>query len=234
MRRFVEKLISRIKGEPYALPENLRTGALLSIALEKGACVARGALLRLRLGGGHGIIFKGRNVRVRHAGYIRAGKGLILNDNVRIDALCDKGVRFGRNVTVGASATIECTGVIRNLGESLCVGDYAAIGAYSFIGVRGPVTIGRDTIMGPFVSIHAENHRFSEKNVPIRLQGETRKGVVIGENCWIGAKATILDGVHIGNGAVIAAGAVVTRDVPEFGVYGGVPARSLEHEKGER
>ena len=88
--------------------------------------------------------------------------------------------------------------------------------------------------MGPFVSIHAENHRFSKKNVPIRLQGETRKGVVIGENCWIGAKTTILDGVHIGNGAVIAAGAVVTRDVPEFGVYGGVPARPLQREKGER
>lgn len=234
MRKIVEKLISRVKGEPYALPENLRTGALLSIMVGKGLCVVRGAFLRLRLGGGHGIIFKGRNVRVRHAGYIQAEKGLILNDNVRIDALCDKGVKFGRNVTLGSGATIECTGVIRSLGESLSIGDYAAIGANSFISVRGPVTIGRDTIMGPYVSIHPENHVFAKKDVPIRLQGETRKGIAIGENCWIGAKVTILDGVHIGNGAVIAAGAVVTRDVPEHGVYGGVPARSLQHGKSER
>lgn len=231
MKRIVEKLISRIKGEPYVLPENLRTGALLSIMLERAASVMRGALLRLRLGGGHGIIFKGRHVCVRHPGYIHAEKGLILNDYVRIDALCDQGVRMGRNVTLGAGATIECTGVIRRLGESLYIGDHAAIGANSFIGVRGPVSIGKDTIMGPFVSIHAENHIFADKTVPIRLQGETRKGVFIGENCWIGAKATILDGVHIGAGAVIAAGAVVTRDVPEGGVYGGVPARPLKHEE---
>ena len=63
---------------------------------------------------------------------------------------------------------------------------------------------------------------------PIRLQGATRKGVEIGEDCWIGSKAVILDGVKIGNHVIVAAGAVVNRDVPDYAIVGGVPAKIIK------
>ena len=71
-------------------------------------------------------------------------------------------------------------------------------------------------------------YNFADINTPIRLQGVTRKGIKIGNNCWIGSKVTILDGVEIGDGCVIAAGAVVQTSFPPNSVIGGVPARILK------
>jgi acetyltransferase-like isoleucine patch superfamily enzyme len=78
------------------------------------------------------------------------------------------------------------------------------------------------------VTIHSENHVFSLDGRPFRSQGVTRSGIEIEENCWFGAKATILDGARIGRDCVIAAGAVLTAgDYEEGWVYAGVPARKL-------
>ncbi len=227
MKTIVEKLISRIKREPYLLPEELKSRELIKILWNRGWQVLRGLVIRARI---HckGIVFCGKNVVIRQAHNIYAGTGLIIEDNVFIDALCKKGVHLGNNVTISRNAIIECTGAIRNLGETLRMGDYSTVGPYSYVGVRGSVVIGKNTIMAPYVSIHAENHIFEDTNQPIRLQGERRSGITIGDNCWIGAKVTILDGVNIGDGVVVAAGAVVTKDVPSNCVVGGVPARILK------
>ena len=91
--------------------------------------------------------------------------------------------------------------------------------------------IGNDTIFGPGVSIHTENHNFNEVDKPIRLQGATRKGVEIGEDCWIGSKAIILDGVKIGSHVIVAAGAVVNKDIPDHAIVGGVPAKVIKMRK---
>lgn len=61
------------------------------------------------------------------------------------------------------------------------------------------------------------------------MQGATRKGIEIGKDCWIGANATILDGVKIGDGCIVAAGAVVNRDVPSYTIVGGVPAKTIKN-----
>jgi acetyltransferase-like isoleucine patch superfamily enzyme len=79
------------------------------------------------------------------------------------------------------------------------------------------------------VSFHAENHRYEDTDVPIRLQGETRRGIVVEDDCWLGAGAIVLDGVRIGRGAVVAAGSIVTRDVPAYTVVAGSPARVIKH-----
>lgn len=95
----------------------------------------------------------------------------------------------------------------------------------------GGLTIGDDVIIGPFVVIHTANHKFNRLDIPIRLQGWTLKPVVIENDVWIGANATILAGVTIGKGSVIAAGAVVTHDIPVYSVAAGVPAKVIYNRK---
>ena len=95
----------------------------------------------------------------------------------------------------------------------------------------GGVEIGDNTIFGNYVSLHSENHNFANVETPIRCQGVNRKGIVIGEDCWIGAKVTILDGTKIGNGCIVAAGAVVRGEIPEYSIIGGIPAKVIKMRK---
>lgn len=191
----------------------------------------RGFWHKLWLEKSQGILFAGSGVVLRHAYLISMGRSVIMEEQVTIDALSEQGVIIGNNVTIAKYATIQCTGVIRNLGVGIKIGDNSAIGAYSFLGAQGGITIGANVIMGPKVSFHAENHCFSSLDTPIRLQGEERKGITIEDDCWIGAGSIILDGVHIGRGCVIAAGSVVTKNIPAHTICGGVPARAINTRK---
>jgi acetyltransferase-like isoleucine patch superfamily enzyme len=82
------------------------------------------------------------------------------------------------------------------------------------------------------VNIHSENHNFSDATRLIKDQGVRYEGVLVEDDVWIGSKATILDGVTLGQGAVIGAGAVVTRSVPAYAIAAGVPARVIGQRAG--
>ena len=98
-----------------------------------------------------------------------------------------------------------------------------------FLGCAGGIIIGQDTIIGELVTMHSENHNFSDITKPIKYQGINRQGIKIGRGCWIGAKVTILDGAKIGNGCIMAAGSVVIAGkYDDNGIYGGVPAKFLK------
>jgi maltose O-acetyltransferase len=105
------------------------------------------------------------------------------------------------------------------------------IGSRSELGqnclLYGGVTLGSDVLMGPGVKIITRNHVFDSANMPINAQGEIFSPVIVEDGVWIGANAIILPGVRVGKGAIIAAGAVVTRDVAELSIVGGVPAREI-------
>lgn len=95
--------------------------------------------------------------------------------------------------------------------------------------VRGPLTIGDDVMMGPDVMIFVSNHKTSCTDIPMRLQGSTsRKRVIIEDDVWIDARVIILPGVKIGKGSIIGAGAVVTKDVPQYSVVAGNPAKIIK------
>ena len=82
--------------------------------------------------------------------------------------------------------------------------------------------------MGTDVTIITRNHRFDRTDIPMMEQGfEEERPVYIGNDVWIGDRALILPGVHIGDGSIIAAGAVVTKDVPPYSIAAGVPARKI-------
>jgi len=117
------------------------------------------------------------------------------------------------------------------MGEGLLIGNNVGIAQNCFIQVRGFVEIGDNVIMGPNVSIFSENHNSDDSDLPINMQGETRKGVKIENGVWIGTRAVILDGVKIGKNSIVAAGSVVTKDVPEFAIVAGVPAKVIKLRK---
>lgn len=235
VRQFIEKLIQRLKQDKtYQLDSAITSRGLFQVVSYRGFALLRGEWIRLKVKS-EGSLFVGKHVTLRHPQRIKLGRSVIVEDFVTIDALSKEGVVLGDNVTIAKFTTIQCTGIIRSVGVGLKIGSNTAVGAYSFIGAQGGVTIGNNVIMGPRVNIHAENHRYEDLQIPIRLQGETRQGIVIEDDCWIGAGTIILDGVHIGLGCVVAAGSVVTKDVPAYAIVAGVPARIINYrEQNER
>lgn len=233
MRKFLNKLISNVKGEKYELDKNISTGYLLGIVFSKLIDFSRGFITKIhfsRHNKGKNV-FIGKKSKIKCKKLIKCGNGVTIGEFCYIDALSNNGISIGNNVSIGRNSTVECTGVLRELGEGLIIKDGVGIASNAFISVRGEVLIGKNTIIGPFFKLFSENHNFNKLDVAIRLQGATREGVVIGEDCWIGANVTILDGVTIGNGCVIAAGSVVTKNVNDFDIVGGIPAKIIKNRK---
>jgi acetyltransferase-like isoleucine patch superfamily enzyme len=107
------------------------------------------------------------------------------------------------------------------------IGNNVYFGRGCHVVVRSALTIGDNCLFGEMVSIHDENHVFGRGPEPIASRGLAAAPIVVGNNVWVGAKATILQGVRIGDNAVIGANAVVTRDVPANTVAVGIPARVI-------
>lgn len=112
-------------------------------------------------------------------------------------------------------------------GDGLTIGDRSGIGERS--NVPSEVTIGQHVMIGQECLMYTRNHRTDDLTRTMDTQGfELPRPIVIGDDVWIGSRVTILPGVHIGNGAVIGAGAVVTKNVPDYEVWGGNPAHFLK------
>jgi acetyltransferase-like isoleucine patch superfamily enzyme len=222
----VAKVVTRIKGDGYQVDPRISGAALLSVSWTRVLMKVRGAV---RFPARSARPFVGSGVRIRHGSRISFGRGVTFGDGSRVDALSVDGVRLGDNVAIGRNTRIECTGSLRTLGVGIVVGNDVGLGTDSFYGCAGGITVGSDTIVGNYVSFHSENHNASRADLPIRLQGESHQGIVVGANCWFGARCTVLDGVTIEDGCVFAAGSVVTAGrYAADGIYGGVPARLLK------
>lgn len=114
--------------------------------------------------------------------------------------------------------------------SDICIGDYSGIGIDARI--AGPCIIGDHVMMGPECMIYTVNHEIRDINKPMCQQGNTPpKPVIIGNDVWIGARVIILPGVHIGNGCVIAAGSVVTKNIPDYTIAAGIPACVIKKRK---
>ena len=218
------KLLHKGKYDDFHIDKNISSGYLLFLLFEKICDFVRGFLSTGKL-----FVFIGRNTKIKSRKQFKFKKTLFISNSVFIDALSISGIILGSNCSIGKYTCIECTGSLENLGKGIIVGNNCGLGTHSFYGCAGGIEIGDDVIVGNYVSMHSENHNFSDKEIPIRLQGVNRKGIKIGNNCWIGAKATILDGTAIGNGCVIAAGAVVTGSFPDNTIIGGVPAKIIKY-----
>ncbi|KAB1183233.1 acyltransferase [Photobacterium damselae subsp. damselae] len=162
------------------------------------------------------------------------GRGVNIGNNVILNGIGSGGLVIGDNVSIGDCSVFKVSGTFIDIGRFIHIGNNVGIGEFSHIGGAGGVKIGESTIIGPYFSVHPENHLFNDLNIPIRKQGVSQKGINIGSNCWIGAKVTILDGVTIGDGCVIAAGSIVTKSFPDNVVIGGVPSKILKKRNNEK
>ena len=131
-------------------------------------------------------------------------------------------------VKIGMYSKLLSTSHLATFGKGLKMGNNSAIGDYTHFGAPGGIEIGNDVIMGSYISFHSENHNFSDTTRLIREQGVTSKGIKLGNNIWVGAKVTFLDGCVVGDNSVVAAGAVVNGIYPDNSVIGGVPARVIK------
>ena len=137
-----------------------------------------------------------------------------------------------RRFWLGRRSVIESYCCINNAVGDVTIGDYTRIGIHCT--VIGPVYIGHHVNLAQGITVTALNHNFADTNRRIDEQGISTRPVVIGDDVWIGANAVILPGVTIGRHVVVAAGAVVTKDVPDSCVVAGIPAKVVKKLEGVR
>lgn len=152
--------------------------------------------------------------------YQHRGRGSKIYSSVRLD--CPPYRRF----FLGKRSVIESYCCINNAVGDVVIGDHTRIGIHNTI--IGPVCIGNHVNLAQGITVTALNHNIEDVTRRIDEQGISTKPVIIGDDVWIGANAVVLPGVTIGRHCVVAAGAVVTKDVPDHSVVGGVPAKILK------
>ena len=152
--------------------------------------------------------------------YQQRGKGSKVYRSVRMDTPPYRRFALGRH------SVVESFSCINNAVGDVVIGDYTRIGLHNTI--IGPVSIGSHVNLAQGITVTALNHNFADTLRRIDEQGVSTMPVTIGDDVWIGAQAVVLPGVSIGSHCVVAAGAVVTGDVPDNTVVGGVPAKVIK------
>lgn len=172
-------------------------------------------------------VFIQNSVEFIGASNIEVGDGVYIFNNVRIDTPDNNSkICFGDCVALERGVDI---GRLEN--TYIEIGERTFIGPYTCIAGPGNIKIGKDCLIAAHSGIVANNHNFSTSTQTIREQGIICKGIVIEDDCWLGYGVKVLDGVTIGKGSVIGAGAVITKDIPPYSVAVGVPARPISNRK---
>jgi acetyltransferase-like isoleucine patch superfamily enzyme len=170
----------------------------------------------------------GRNVVIRHPHRLKIGNNVTIDDNCLIDGrgAGDTGVIIENNVVINRNCYIQAkNGYIR-------ISNRASIGCNSVIISMDGLEIGEAVLIAGGCYISAGAYKYENPNLPIMDQVVYTNGPIsIGAGVWIGTRVTLLDGVKIGKNAVIGAGAIVTKDIPEYTVAVGIPAKVIREIK---
>ncbi len=136
------------------------------------------------------------------------------------------------HIELNDRSTICNFSIVQSSGGFIHIGERTSIGDFCNLFGQGGLTIGNDVMVASCVQIVANSHTFDDLEKPISEQPCRAQGIQIDDEVWIGTNVVILDGVHIGKGAVIGAGSVVNKDVEAYAIVAGVPARLLRYRPG--
>ena len=181
---------------------------------------------------GRGLVV-GVGVTLRQPGRVTLGAGCVVDDYACLSVRGDEGsaIRLGKHVFVGRQSVIN----VRD--ATVEIDDFTSIGSACRLGCDGgTLRIGQYVLVAAYAYIGGGAHRTDRTDMPMALQGmDTKGGVTIEDDVWIGTRATVVDGVHIGKGSIIGAGSLVMEDVPELSVAYGSPAKVVrKREAGTR
>ncbi|MGR6086949.1 MAG: acyltransferase [Arcticibacter sp.] len=136
---------------------------------------------------------------------------------------------LGGHIEIGKGTQISHGAVLMTYGGFIKLGENCSINPYAVLYGHGGLTIGDNVLIAAHSVLIPANHIFSDPRTLIRFQGESKNGITVEDDVWIGAGCQILDGVRIGKGAIVAAGSVVNKDVPPYCVVAGVPAKVIKY-----
>ena len=177
----------------------------------------------------------GKAVEILYPACLVVGDGVTIMDYGYLHCLSSRGVHIGSHSSIDRNLWLHCGGTAEDHDHGFFImGEDSFIGCGAVMGAGGGIQIGKHVRIGQNVNMHAENHVFADPSRLICEQGVNYQGIVIEDDVWIGSKATILDGVKIGRGAVVGAGAVVVKSVPAYAIVVGVPARIAGMRGGEQ
>lgn len=221
LKNFIQKLLQK-SGKTYQIDANIPDSLLLRTLIIRMMMLLRGLIKTGQK------VYVGRCCTILNLKNFSFGRSVTIENNVILDGYSSRQISLGDCVKIGSYSKLLSTSHLATFGIGLTMGNHSAVGDFTHFGAPGGITIGNDVIMGSYVSFHSENHNFSDTTKLIREQGVTSRGIIIGNNVWVGAKVTFLDGCVVGNNSVVAAGAVVNGVFPDNSVIGGVPAKIIK------
>ena len=225
LKRSFWKYVTRVTGE-HSLSKFIRQGFVLTFFSGFPTVVGsvlRGRVYRSIMGNVGSNCFIEENVRFYAPQRIHLGNRVFIGEHSFIDAAYQ-----GSEIRIKNGAHISQAAVLRAVGGKIVVGEMANIGTRAIIYGADDVEIGRYALLSNCVELMTGNHVFKDPTTPIRFQGRKTGKIVICEDVWLGAYVIVLPGVTIGKGSVVGAGAVVTKDIPNYSVAVGNPAKVIK------
>jgi acetyltransferase-like isoleucine patch superfamily enzyme len=175
-------------------------------------------------------VYFGRGVVLRHPSKISVGDDTVIDDLCVLDAKgeSNKGILIGRGVFLGRNTILNCKN------GDIVLKDEVNIGFNAHIFSASEVVVEEKNLIAAYAYLVGGTHHFEDPLKPVLDQGRSSKGISVGPGGWIGAHVTVFDGVRIGKHAVIAAGSMVHRNIPDYAVAGGNPVTIINRRKPEK
>lgn len=226
LTRYRKKVLGEQVGNLRLLQYELANIFSINIGGGLGYLVRRWMFSSLFESCGRGVIL-GRGLIIRKPAQIRIGHQVAIDDSSQLDS---GGVKQGTAITIGAESLISLGCVIQAKTRPVIMGKQCDIGAYTILTSIGGIILGDAVLIAGNCYIGGGRYKLDDPATPVMRQEVYSRGPVrIGDGTWVGASVTILDGVTIGKGCVIGAGALVTKDIPDYAVAIGSPARVVRY-----